>query len=93
VQVTGGDLLRWAAQGRRDILRRVTPVEGWIEPTGRDGTFACPFLREEGHLAGTFRCRIYDTRPEACRVFPASRVQAERIGCRGLSGDAGPGDT
>lgn len=92
VQVTERDLVRWAAQGRRDILRCVAPVEGWIEPIRRDGTPACPFLREEGPLAGTYRCRIYDTRPEACHVFPASRAQAERIGCRGLAGDAGPGD-
>jgi ADP-ribosyl-[dinitrogen reductase] hydrolase len=91
VQVTEGDLVRWAAQGRRDILRCVSPVEGWIEPVTRGGLPACPFLRQ-GPRQGTYLCRVYSTRPEACRTFPASRAQAERIGCRGLAGGAEPDD-
>jgi Fe-S-cluster containining protein len=89
VQVTEGDLVRWAAQGRRDILRCVAPVERWIEPVTRGRLPACPFLREAPGQ-GIYRCRIYDTRPEACRRFPASSAQAERIGCQGLEGDDGP---
>ena len=84
VQVTEGDLLRWAAQGRRDTLRSVSPIEGWIEPVTRAGAPTCPYLRD-GPRPGTYACRIYDTRPEACRKFPSSRAQAERVGCRGLA--------
>lgn len=87
IQVTEGDLLRWAAQGRRDIMRTVSSVEGWIEPLTRGGDPACPFL-EDGLRPGTYICRIYKTRPEACRRFPASRAQAERVGCRGLDEEA-----
>jgi Fe-S-cluster containining protein len=91
VQVTESDLVRWAALGRRDILRCVSPAEGWIEPVTRGGLPACPFLRK-GPGQESYHCRIYDLRPEACRTFPASGAQAERIGCRGLASDAGPGD-
>jgi Fe-S-cluster containining protein len=83
VQVTERDLLRWAGLGRHDIMRAVSPVEGWIEPRTREGEAACPFLRG-GPRPGTYVCRIYDVRPEACRRFPASREQAERVGCQGL---------
>ena len=83
VQVTERDLVRWAARGRPDILRAVSPVEGWIEPLTRDGAPACPFL-EDGPRPGAYVCRIYPLRPEACRRFPASRAEAERVGCRGL---------
>ena len=84
VQVTEGDLLRWAAQGRRDILRSVSPIEGWIEPVTRDAAPTCPYLIA-GPRHGTYLCRIYRTRPEACRTFPSSRAEAERVGCQGLA--------
>ena len=87
VQVTERDILRWAALRRLDIMRAVSPVEGWIEPRTRDGEPACPFLRD-GPRLGTYICRIYELRPEACQRFPASCEQAERVGCRGF-GEAG----
>jgi Fe-S-cluster containining protein len=83
VQVTEADIIRWAALRRLDIMRAVSPVEGWIEPRTREGEPACPFLRD-GPRLDTYVCRIYDVRPEACRRFPVSRTQAERVGCRGL---------
>jgi Fe-S-cluster containining protein len=89
VQVTERDLIRWASLGRRDILDRVAPAEGWIEPVTRGEMSACPFLHA-GPEPGVYRCRIYDMRPEACRAFPASTAQAERIGCGGVASHSGP---
>jgi Fe-S-cluster containining protein len=87
VQVTERDILRWAALRRLDIMRAVSPVEGWIEPRTREGGPACPFLKD-GPRPGTYICRIYELRPEACRSFPASRAQAERVGCLGFGDEA-----
>ena len=87
VQVTERDVLLWASVRRLDIMRAVSPVEGWIEPRTRDGEAACPF-RRDGTRPGTYICRIYDLRPQACRRVPASRAQAERVGCSGFEEDA-----
>jgi Fe-S-cluster containining protein len=86
VQVTERDLLRWATQFRQDILERVSE-EGLIEPVEASDGPSCPFLRRlprgrEG--AEVYACTIHGAKPEACVRFPASREEAERLGCRAM---------
>jgi Fe-S-cluster containining protein len=87
VQVTESDLLRWAAGFREDVLAWVSPEEGLIHPLEESEGARCPFLERltgAGDLRERYVCRIHDTRPDACRRFPASREQAARVGCIGL---------
>ena len=87
VPVTQRDLLRWAAEFREDILERVS-AEGFIEPVeGIEGPM-CPFLAKlpcEERRRDAYICLIHDTKPDACARFPASREQAERLNCLGMT--------
>ena len=86
VQVTERDLLRWAVEFREDILEHVSE-EGFIEPVQEIDGPRCPFLRRlPRRHAGrdVYECLIHDTKPDACVRFPASREQAERLGCLGV---------
>jgi len=88
IPVTNDDLLRWAAQGRYDILFHILPAERIIEPLARNERQTCRYLvplPEQGICA----CRIYDTRPAVCTSFPSSVENASRAGCHGLL-PAGP---
>jgi Fe-S-cluster containining protein len=87
--VTEADVARWRAEGRADILAWVgravfsDEYQFPVDPrTGDEVEGVCPFLRK---LPGRnqYVCRIYDTRPEDCRRFPASREDAEQVSCRG----------
>lgn len=71
------DVARWRREGRDDILRYVAKVgpgfyDLWID----DGIelSRCPFLRKD-RGATTYRCSLYETRPEAWRGYPVSYGQ------------------
>jgi Fe-S-cluster containining protein len=82
--------MRWAVQGRDDILEHVSTREMFVQPVSRDEFARCPFLREQlGTDEYIYICSIHDTKPEACVGFPTSREQAERMGCPGVER---PGD-
>lgn len=65
------DVDRWKAQDRNDILKYVCPTcNTLIDPDENNAPWMrdkCPFLEFED---GKAKCRIYDTRPQTCRVFP-----------------------
>jgi Fe-S-cluster containining protein len=84
IPVTRQDLLRWAVEGRDDILAHVSTRERFIHPVPGDIAARCPFLRELPHR-NVCLCDIHDTKPEACRDFPKSVEQAERMGCPGIA--------
>jgi len=85
------DVHRWAEDGRNDILEWVVPIvlEGeqiydiWISPRTGDDVERCPWLRK---LPGKdeYICRIQDTKPVHCRMYPQSREHAEETGCPGF---------
>jgi Fe-S-cluster containining protein len=67
-----GDIDRWRAQGRADILHIIDEESAvWMGDhlvSSRDGRYihGCPFLKTvQDHYA----CAIYDTRPEVCRNY------------------------
>ena len=57
----------------------ITPRPSQLYP----GTRKCPFLQEDGSLAGGSSCRtscsIYASRPSVCRVFPFHRDAAGQV--------------
>lgn len=81
---------RWERQGRRDLLARVdqsifsdSQYDFPLDPRTDDlvvGT--CPFLRKVPRQ-GRYMCLIHDTKPADCVAFPATREDAERLGCPG----------
>jgi Fe-S-cluster containining protein len=78
------DVARWRKQGRADILQYVwsiTPAvhDAWVKPDGSECT-RCPFVRKDAGAA-TYKCRIYDMRPQVCRDYPSSYAQMEFVGC------------
>jgi Fe-S-cluster containining protein len=87
VLVTEDDLLRWAAQGRDDILSRVSPHEMVIGPLPRDEAKTCPYLITLPEH-GICLCGIHRTKPDVCAGYPVSAEQARRFGCPGLRGPA-----
>lgn len=80
---TARDVARWQREGRDDILRYVAKVRPglydlWVD----DGVelSRCPFLRKD-RGAATYHCRIYETRPEACRGYPVDYAQMVNDEC------------
>lgn len=84
IPVTMDDLLRWAAQGRHDILFRILPSEMIIEPLARNERQTCRYLAPLPGR-GICACSIYNTRPAVCAGFPSSVNRAARAGCQGLA--------
>jgi Fe-S-cluster containining protein len=83
LSATDEDVARWEEEGREDILQYVDTVKPgthdlWI----RDGEelARCPFVRKDKGKP-TYRCTIYETRPEACRKYPVSAGQMVALGC------------
>jgi Fe-S-cluster containining protein len=84
------DVRRWEREGRDDILAWVAPAvyhygeyDFPVDPdTGDEVVGTCPFLIRDPRQ-GVARCRIHDTRPRDCGLFPRSREDAARIGCPG----------
>jgi Fe-S-cluster containining protein len=87
VQVTERDLLRWAAEFRDDIVEWISPEDGFIHPVEEIEGPRCPFLKRLPQPRAqrvVYVCLIHETKPDACVRFPASKQQAERIGCLGV---------
>ena len=91
-EITSGDVARWRAAGRKDILKWVDEIRlknhtssfrVWVNPITGEQTQGCPFLREESPN-GRWICRIHDVKPAICRQFPLSRKHAVMSGCRGF---------
>jgi len=76
IDITFSDILRWADQKRRDILKEVFYIDNY--PTKGQGGFFfeksikkkedmkryCPFLTDEN------KCSIHDTKPSGCKDAP-----------------------
>jgi len=88
---TEGDVRRWEATGRDDILARVDPIalgdecvyDIWVNPRTGEDALRCPWLRK---VPGTKRyiCRIHDVKPDHCRNYPKSREHAVETRCPGF---------
>jgi len=61
VEITTNDIKRWKSEGRNDIISEINGNK-FLPTQGR-----CPFLE---HTNGLAVCGIYETRPEACRIYP-----------------------
>jgi Fe-S-cluster containining protein len=79
LSATPDDVARWHEQGRTDILQWESLGDLWVDDDGRECS-RCPFLRKDRGKA-TYKCRIYDTRPAACRDYPQSYEQMVHDGC------------
>ena len=86
LSATTADMRRWRREKRADILayaddfgRTSGGADLWFKPDGRECS-RCPFVRRERGRQ-TYRCGIYETRPEVCRDYPISYEQMELIGC------------
>ena len=74
----GEDVKRWLAERRWDILQwahvfynrngEPTSADLWISPTTGIEHSRCPFVRKDPNRP-TYRCTIYDTRPQVCRNY------------------------
>ena len=60
------DILQYADMYIYSILGE---ADLWIHPETGEGLRRCPFLRKVRNKP-MYRCKIYDTRPMACRWFP-----------------------
>src|SRR5215470_7590213 len=73
---TGEDVKRWIREGRDDILECIDilgPPEDpyadlWYSPVTGEDVSRCPFVRKGRNLP-TYRCTIYETRPQQCRDY------------------------
>jgi Fe-S-cluster containining protein len=76
LQASGEDVRRWRRERRYDILfyafvmgRPDDPwADLWIDRDTGDEKGRCPFVRKDRD-APTYRCTIYETRPEVCRKY------------------------
>jgi Fe-S-cluster containining protein len=67
--VSPEDLVRWRAEGRADLLERVSPEgELWIDPASSERMDRCPFLEKRDPHHST--CGIHETKPQICREYP-----------------------
>lgn len=72
---TGADVKRWMKEEREDILKFVAILGSldnpyadlWVTADG-DEKERCPFVRKDKNKP-TYRCTIYETRPEICRQY------------------------
>lgn len=80
LSATAADVARWTAERRWDILQFAYVLDYgapgtepggadlWINAeTGHEAT-RCPFVRKDRNRP-TYRCTIYETRPEVCRDY------------------------
>jgi Fe-S-cluster containining protein len=93
IQAREGDVWRWMAEERQDILKWVgfifadkaqTEIVAYdfpIDPQTDEEPDRCPFLRKLPRQ-DRYICRIQDTKPENCVRFPLDR-EADGIGCPG----------
>ncbi len=69
--VQPSDVEKWKSQGRDDILKYICPTcNTLIDPDKSNAPWMnekCPFLELD---AGKAKCRIYEVRPQTCRLSP-----------------------
>lgn len=73
---TPEDVERWEREGREDILQYVDIIrfengilaEIWIDKYG-EPMARCPFLKKV-RKRRKYKCKIHETKPEACKDFP-----------------------
>jgi len=79
VSIYPQDIERWKKEGRDDLYSPEMMKE-W-DSFGSSGLFdnqrseRCPFLRKRGKK---YSCKLGDTKPIVCQLFPESREHAER---------------
>lgn len=72
-----GDLTRWRAAGRPDLVRRVGPGGRlWVDPETGAHQETCPFLEQIDPESA--RCAIHALKPAVCRAYP---TRAHRRRC------------
>ncbi len=64
----------WWETNRPEIARYVRDGEIWISPVTGKRTERCPWLQKLPNLT-KYSCRIYNDRPEDCRVYPVDIEQ------------------
>ncbi len=91
-EISAGDVARWEAERRSDILRWVEVRKGdgpnrryriWVDPRSGKLAVPCPFL-EKDPAGPRWHCQIHAVKPEICRQYPISRKHALMTGCRGF---------
>ena len=83
LSATDEDVARWEDEGHEDILQYVDTIKPGVHDLWiKDGEelARCPFVRKDKGKP-TYRCTIYETRPEACRKYPVSVAQMVALGC------------
>ena len=68
-------ILEWVEEGPTDVYNC------WIDPYTGDFTAGCPWLSIDDNKGA--RCKIHKWKPNVCRDFPKTVVQALDSGCRG----------
>jgi Fe-S-cluster containining protein len=84
------DIAQWIATRRYDILDWVDPVvdpctheivfDIWISRKTHDDVNRCPWLRKK-RGADLYGCLIHDVKPIACREWPSTIADAQKVGC------------
>ncbi len=84
------DVAVWIGEKRWDILEWVGPFiipdsedamfDIWVNPKTHDFADRCPWLRKDKG-SDLHECAIYDVRPAACREWPSSIADGQKIGC------------
>ena len=71
LSATEEDHDRWVAERRWDILKWCDPynLDLWVREDGYEKE-RCPFVRKDPGKP-TYRCTIYNTRPQVCRDYVA----------------------
>lgn len=81
---TGDDIARWRAEGRHDILQWAVIIgdgaDLWISPRTGEAVERCPFVRKDRN-ANTYRCLIYNTRPDVCVNYPVEVGHMAAVDC------------
>ena len=94
MEAHGEDVLRWAKEGRKDILDYVVmakyddakPVaELWFDPNTKERLPSCPFVKKQEN--NTYHCSIYETRPKICKGYPYHLAHMVGINCEMLEVD------
>jgi Fe-S-cluster containining protein len=98
ILITDEDIERWRVEKREDILAWIGSRKAGDGPDGGHTYIhifpihplvprliegRCPFLGKSPQ-DDTYVCKIHDTKPLDCRVFPNVKWAAERIGCPGF---------
>ena len=86
---------RWRGEERWDILDWVDIFEFdgkeafgdiWVSPTTGEDVSRCPWLRKLPRQ-DKYKCRIHNTKPLHCSIYPQSKRHALTTGCKGFGND------